>query len=374
MEDIKMANTKAAYAQLKPELDAAFNAVMENMEFVNGPQVSSFANKLEKYMQVRHSIPCVHDTFALHLALKALELPEGAEVVMPAFNNSSVAEVVMQLGLKPVFADVLPDSFTLDPAAVEKVITPATSAIVPVHLFGQCAPMNAFMAMAQEHKLWVVEDATQSLGAFYAEPGKQAAKSGSIGHIGVTSFFPTKPLPDTGEAAALFTNDATLAERIQYLTQPEISVTGSISGAALDTLQAAMLEVKIKIMDSFNRKREGVAHFYDDAFADTELVQAPVRSPYSTHVYHQYTIKVAPELRDGLQIYLRDNHIPSVVYYPKPLHLQQTFVSLNNKPGDFPVSEKLAQSVLSLPMHTELKQDQLEYICHHVLNYVHRQA
>lgn len=374
MEDIKMTNTKAAYAQLKPELDAAFNAVMESMQLVNGPQVGSFATKLEKYMQVRCAIPCANGAFAFQLALKALELPEGAEVVLPAFSSSSGAEMVEALGFKPVFADVLPDTFTLNPAAVEKVITPATSVIVPVHLFGQCAPMNSFMEMAQEHKLWVVEDTTQSLGAIYAEPGEQAHKAGSTGHIGITSFFPTKPLPDTGEGAALFTDDATLAERIRQFILPDPFGKDNTSGAELDTLQAAMLEVKIKILDAFNRKREEVARFYDDTFADKELVQAPVRAPYSSHVYHQYTVKVAPELRDGLQNYLRDNHIPSMVYYPHPLHLQQKFASLNYKPGDFPVSEKLSQSVLSLPMHTELKQDQLEYICHHVLNYVHRQA
>ncbi|RDV16482.1 DegT/DnrJ/EryC1/StrS family aminotransferase [Pontibacter diazotrophicus] len=373
MEDIKMANTKAAYAHLKPELDAAFNAVMESMQLKNGAQVSSFATKLEEYLQVRHAIPCANGAFALQLALKVLRLPEGVEVVLPAFNYTSAAEVVEALGLKPIFADVLPDTFTLNPASVEKVITPATSAIIPVHLFGQCALMNPFMELAQEFELFVVEDTTQSLGAMYAEPGKQAIKAGSKGHIGVTSFFPTKPLPDAGEGAALFTNDAILAERIKLFLQPEIAGGGS-SDAGLDTLLAAMLEVKIKILDAFNSKREGVAQFYDDAFADTELVQAPIRALYSSHVYQQYTIRVAPELRDGLQEYLRNNYIPSVVYYPQPLHLQQRFASLNYKPGDFPVSEKLSQSVLSLPMHTELKQDQLEYICHHVLNFVHRHA
>lgn len=373
MEDIKMVNMKAAYAQLKPELDAAFNAVMANMQFANGPQVGSFANKLEEYVQVHHAIPCANGSFAFQIALKALDLPAGAEVVLPAFSYTSGAEVVELLGLKPVFADVLPDTFTLDPAAVEKVISPTTSVIVPVHLFGQCSDMHPLMQLAQEHKLWVVEDNTQSLGAVYVEPDKQVLKAGSIGHIGITSFFPAKP-DGIGEGSALLTNDASLAERMQQLLEPNASGSAGVSGAGLDTLQAAMLEVKINCIDAFSRKKEAVAAFYDNAFAASELVQAPRRAPYSSHVYHQYTITVAPEQRDGLQEYLRDNHIPSIVYYPKPLHLQENFAYLHYKPGDVPVSENLSRSVLSLPMHTELKHDQLEYICHHVLTYVNRHA
>ncbi|GAB3534753.1 DegT/DnrJ/EryC1/StrS family aminotransferase [Pontibacter brevis] len=370
MEDIKMTNTKAAYAQLKPELDAAFNAVMENMQFVNGPQLESFARKLEEMVQVRHAMPCASGTVALQLALKALNLPAESEVILPAFCDATGAEVVKMLGLKPVFADVLPDTFNLDPAAAERAVSATTSAILPVHLFGQCAHMKPVLEMAQAHKLWVVEDSIQSLGATYTEPGERTLPAGAIGDMGVTSFFPTKAVGGTGEGGALLTNESSLAEKVQQL----LTAGSSASGTALDTLQAAMLEVKIKIVDAHNKKREEVARFYDDAFRKTELVLAPYRAPYSSHVYQQYTIRVAPELRDDLQEYLHDNHIPSVVYYPKPLHLQEQFSYLHYKPGDFPVAESLSRSVLSLPMHSELKQDQLEYICHHVLTCTRRHA
>lgn len=374
MEDIRMVAMKAPYAQLKPELDAAFNAVMESMQFVDGPQVASFARQLEQYVQVHSATPCANGTVALRMALNALHLPVGAEVIVPTFTYFSLAEVVEQMGLKPVFADVLPDTFTLDPVAVEKGVSGATAAIIPVHLFGQCALMQPLMEIAQAHTLWVLEDATQAYGATYRRPGERSVRAGSLGHIGITSFFPPNPSGGNGEGGALFTNDPALAEELQQLSKQLSSGGESLGVTGLDTLQAAMLEVKIKHIDSFNKRREEVAQFYNDAFAETQLVQAPVCAPYISHVYQQYTIKVAPEIRDGLQEYLRENHIPSVVYYPQPLHLHDRFAYLGYKEGDFPVSEGLSKRVLSLPMHTELKADQLEYICHHMLTYVNRHA
>lgn len=374
MEDIKMVDQKAQYAKLKPELDAAFSAAMESMGQAESPHVSRFARTIAQYLQVQHVFPCANSTDALHIALLALDLPAGAEVILPAFSYSAGAEVVKLLGLKPVFADVLPETFMLDPMAVEKAITPATAAIMAVHLFGQCAPMHELLALAERDHLWVVEDNTQSMGAVYVGAEGQEVKAGSIGHIGVTSFLPAKPLAGTGDGGAVITNDATLAENIRFITQTKQQDKAGSNieriDSPLDTLQAAMLEVKITYLDDYNAARQEVARFYDNAFAETELVQAPHRAPYSSHIYHQYTITVSLYMRDGLQEHLGLHHIPSIIYYSQPLHLQETFAYLNYKTGDFPVSEKLSQSVLSLPMHSELREDQLIYICQHVLDYV----
>lgn len=378
MEDIKMVDLKAQYGKIKPELDAAFSAVMESMEFINGPQVGAFARSLENYLNVRHAIPCANGTDALQIALMALELPAGSEVIVPAFNYVSAAEVVALLGLKPVFADVLPDTFNIDPASVRKVITPNTKAVIPVHLFGQSAPMRDIMEVAMEHQLWVIEDNAQSLGAHFVRDGEQEEMAGTLGHIGTTSFFPSKPLGGMGDGGAVFTNNDKLAETIRMIAnhgQTEKYKFSTIGvNSRLDTLQAAMLDVKIKYLDEYNEARKEIARFYDNAFAESHLVKAPHRAIYSSHVYHQYTIQVKPEVRDGLKAYLRDNHIPSMVYYPTPLHLQEAYAHLGYVTGSLPVSEHLAASVLSLPMHSELKEDQLTYICEHVLNYIKSNA
>ncbi|MEJ8802724.1 DegT/DnrJ/EryC1/StrS family aminotransferase [Pontibacter sp. H249] len=374
MEDIKMVDLKAQYAKLKPELDAAFSAVMESMEFINGPQVANFARSLENYLQVRHAIPCANGTDALQIALMALQLPAGAEVIVPSFNYVSGAEVVALLGLKPVFADVLPDTFTIDPASVKRMITPATAAVIPVHLFGQGAAMHEIMQIAHEYNLYVIEDNAQSLGAVYVQPDEHEVMLGTIGHIGTTSFFPSKPLGGMGDGGAVFTNDDKLAAVIQKIANHGQSEKYKFStvgvNSRLDTLQAAMLDVKIKYVDEYNAARQEIARFYNNAFAETVSIQAPHLSADSSHVYHQYTITVAPELRDALKNHLRDNHIPSMIYYPEPLHLQEAYAYLGYNAGDFPVSELLSKSVLSLPMHSELKEDQLTYICQHVLDFM----
>jgi dTDP-4-amino-4,6-dideoxygalactose transaminase len=368
MEDIKMADQKAQYAHLKPELDAAFSSVMERMELEDGPQVSRFAQRLKEYLQVHHVTLCANGGDALQIALQALGLPAGAEVVMPVFNDVTWVQVVAALGLKPVFADVHPNTFTLDPASVERVMTPATRAILPAHLFGQCADMQPLLALAEEYRFWVIEDNTQSLGAIYTTPDGQAKKAGSIGHISATSFFPAKPVGGVGDGGAVMANDPELALKIQ-----EFARSGKAS-SPLDNLQAAMLEVKFKYIDAYNAARQKNADFYNAAFAHSGLVQVPYRASYSTHIYQQYTIIVAPAVRDGLREHLRDHHIPSMVYYPQPLHLQETYTHHQLKPNGFPVSEELSKSVISLPLHSELKQDQLEYICHHVLDYLKRHA
>ncbi|RIJ41979.1 DegT/DnrJ/EryC1/StrS family aminotransferase [Pontibacter oryzae] len=374
MEDIKMVDLKAQYAQLKPELDKAFSNVMESMAFINGPQVQDFARSLERYLAVKHAIPCANGTDALQIALMALQLPAGAEVIVPAFNYVSAAEVVALLGLKPIFADVDAATFHLTAEAAEKVITDKTAAIIPVHLFGQCSDMTPLMQLAEKYKLWVIEDNAQSLGADYQPAGAVAQKAGTIGHIGTTSFFPSKPLGGMGDGGAVFTNNSELAARMQQIAnhgQSEKYEFRNVGiNSRLDTLQAAMLDVKIKYIDAYNAARDRVAAYYKNALGMLNHVVTPSMSGYSSHVYHQYTLKVASELRDGLKEHLRLHHIPSMIYYPKPLHLQEAYTYLGYNAGDFPVAEQLCASVLSLPMHSELKEDQLEYICHHVTSYV----
>ncbi len=364
-----MTSTKALYARLKPELDAAFSGVMANMGQEKGEEVAAFAQSIAQYLQVQYAWPCANGADALQLALLTLQPPAGAEVILPVFCHEAVADRVVAAGLVPVFADVNAETFTLDPASVERKVTPATAAVVAVHLFGQCAPMQELMELAQKYKLWVLEDVTQALGARYVGADGKEQKAGTMGHIGYTSFFPTKPAADAGEGGAAFTSDAELAHRMKQITKD--GMEGRYTFASrLDSLQAAMLEVKIRHLDEYNESRQEIARFYDNAFAETELVQAPQRATYSSHTYQQYAIQVSPSIRDGLRQHLSDNFIPNAIYYPQPLHLQEKYRALGYAPGNLPVAELLCQSVLSLPMHSELKEDQLTYICQHVVNYV----
>ncbi|MFD2998802.1 DegT/DnrJ/EryC1/StrS family aminotransferase [Pontibacter toksunensis] len=370
MEDIRMTATKAPYAKLKQELDDAFSAVMESMNLEEGPQAQRFAASLETYLQVPLVVPCASGTEALRFALSVLQLPAGAEVVVPAFGDASVVEVLLQLGLKPAFADVDAATFTLTASSVESVLSPHTAAIFASHLFGQPAPMHELVQLAQQHKKWLIEDATQALGAACEGPDDVLVKAGAIGHIGLMSFFPTKPILSSGEGGAVIMHDKELTAKLQGRNDRQHLVEFTDSRQRLGALDAAMLDVKLKYVDAFNEGKEKVARYYDAAFADTELVQTPYRASYGSHVFHQYTIKVTLDIRDGLQEYLSNNFIPSAVYYPEPLHLLANFAHPSCKAGDFPVSEELCKGVLSLPMHTELKQEQLEYICHHVLVYL----
>jgi len=376
MEDIKMTDQKAQYARLKPELDAAFSAAMASMGSGEDFQVQRFTQRLEADLQVGRAIACASAAGALQLALTALNLPAGAEIILPAFADAMAAGLITDMGLKPVFADVLPDTFTLDPVAAEKAITPATAAIMPVHLFGQCASMEALLQVASKYKLWVLEDNSQSFGADYIWKDGHSQKAGTIGHLGITSFYPAKPLGDQGEGATVLTNDSALAQSTENLLSAQLHGGINDNGipAKLDIFQAAMLEVKVKYIDEFVAARQRIAGFYDAAFAATPQVQAPQRAAYSTHVYEQYAITVAPEIRDDLKENLRDNHIPSMVYYSQPLHLQEAFLYLGYAPGVFPVSERLSKTILSLPMHSELKEDQLTYICGHVLDFVNKHS
>ncbi|TPE43252.1 DegT/DnrJ/EryC1/StrS family aminotransferase [Pontibacter mangrovi] len=365
MEDIKMTATKAQYAKLKAELDAAFLAVMEQMGNRDGKTVRELASEVENYLQVAQAAPCATGPDALQLAFQALQLPPGAEVILPAFASGEVADGILKAGLQPVFADVNKDTFTLCPASAERMVSAKTAAILPVHLFGQCAQMKELTALAAKYNLSVIEDASQALGAIYVWDDGKEQRAGSLGHTAYTSFFPGKPLLDSGEGAAALANQQEAADRLRQFA-------GRVH--QLDALEAAMLRVKVSHADAYHAPRQEIARFYNNTFAETELVQAPHTTGYSSHTYQQYAIKVPPAMRNGLKQYLYDNYIPSAIYYTEPLHLQEKYTSGLYQIGDLPVAEMLSQSLLALPMHSELKEEQLVYICQHVLTYVKQEG
>jgi UDP-2-acetamido-2-deoxy-ribo-hexuluronate aminotransferase len=367
---IEMVDLKRQYARLKEPIDTAMAAVLTNTAFINGPDVKHFAAELGTWLGALHVIPCANGTDALQIVLMAFNLPAGAEVIVPAFNYVATAEVIALLGLKPVFVDVDPLTFSLLPAAVEAAITPATKVIMPVHLFGQCAPMVEIMAIAHKHELYVVEDNAQAIGAKVAYTTQGDYKrAGLVGHAGTTSFFPSKNLGCMGDGGAIYLNDSTLAERISMLANhgQRKKYTYELVGvnSRLDTLQAALLRIKLQHLSSFITHRQVAALHYDEFLANIPGVTTPSRVAYSSHVFHQYTLildhKVTP-VRDEFQKALGEVGIPSMVYYPKPLHLQPAFAYLGFTQGQFPNSEALADSVLSLPIHSEITLQEQEYI------------
>ncbi len=369
-----MVDLKGQYQRLKPEIDAAMQAVVDSTAFINGPQVKTFATNLANYLQVNHVIPCANGTDALQIALMALDLPAGGEVIVPAFNYVATAEVIALLGLKPVFVDVLPDTFCIDPAKVRAAITDKTVAVMPVHLFGQCAPMEELMDLAIAQELFVIEDNAQAIGAQYVDAEGNTSFAGTMGHVGTTSFFPSKNLGCMGDGGAIFTQDAELAAILQQIAnhgqQKKYHYARVGVNSRLDTLQAALLDVKLTHLDDFILRRQKAAMFYDAAFAEVEGIQLPTLAPYSSHVFHQYTLQVPAAKRDALKAYLQDKGIPSMVYYPVPLHLHEAYAYLGYKAGDFPVSEGLCHTVISLPMHTELTQDQQQFIADAVVTFM----
>ncbi|RAU82965.1 DegT/DnrJ/EryC1/StrS family aminotransferase [Pontibacter arcticus] len=355
MEDIKMTATKAFYAKLKPELDAAFSAVMASMGEGADVHSNRLTDNLKSYFGLGYVQPCANARDAFRVILKALGLPTGAEVILPAFGDSYLAEEVVLAGLKPVFADVNPNTFTLDEASVERVITPATKVMVLVHVFGQCAEMEALLLLAEKYNLLVIEDATQAFGAEVSINGRMM-KAGSIGHIGITSFFPTKATAHTEEGAAILTHDVQVAEKLmaaKTLTQ-------------LDALQAAMLAVKVKHIDTYNAGREPAVKYYNQALAGISGLQLPVATTEVPNNHQHFPIVVKEGKRDALQQYLASHFIPSVIPFPTPVHLQEKMGELKYKMGDFPVAEMLSESILLLPLHSELKEEQLAYICQHI--------
>ncbi|MFN8288555.1 MAG: DegT/DnrJ/EryC1/StrS family aminotransferase [Chitinophagales bacterium] len=366
MPEIKMVDLSAQYQRIKPEIDKAIADVINATQFIKGPQVKAFEDHLAAYLGCKQVISCANGTDALQIAMMALGYQPGDEVITASFTYVATAEVIALLKLKPVLVDVNPDTFTIDPAAIEKAITPRTKAIVPVHLFGQCADMEAIMDIANRHNLHVIEDNAQAIGADFTYKNGTTVKAGTIGTIGSTSFFPSKNLGCYGDGGALYTNDEALAKRIRMIANHGQSVLYQHDeigvNSRLDSIQAAILDVKLKYLDDYAERRRKVADYYDAAFAGLTNVQTPVRYKPSTHVFHQYTMKLKNVDRDEVRKQLAEKGIPSMVYYPIPLHMQKAYTDERYKEGMFPVTEQLCKSVLSLPIHTEFHEQELKFI------------
>jgi UDP-2-acetamido-2-deoxy-ribo-hexuluronate aminotransferase len=365
MEKIKMVDLQGQYLRIKPEIDAAIQQVLDTTTFIQGPAVQQFADSLAAYLQVKTVIPCANGTDALQIAMMALDLKPGDEVILPVHTYVATAEVIALLGLTPIFIEVDENTFNLDVTQLESKITSRTKAIVPVHLYGQCADMEPILKIAGKHDLFVIEDAAQALGAEYTFSDGRKNKAGTMGTIGSTSFFPSKNLGCYGDGGAIFTNDQALGEKMKMIANhgQKIKYHHDVIGvnSRLDTLQAAILQVKLKYLDEYSSKRNEAAAFYDRTLQDIPQIKTPCRSKNSTHVYHQYTLKV--EARDELKKYLEKQHIPSMIYYPVPLHFQKAYVRSGFGAGTFPITEMLSKTVISLPIHTEMDTDELSYIC-----------
>ncbi len=371
MRKIQMVDLKRQYENIKGEIDEAVLNVIQSTQFINGPEVKEFQAELERYLNVRHVVPCANGTDALQVAMMALDLKPGDEVITTSFTFVATVEVIALLGLTPVLVDVLPDTFNIDPEAVKKAITPKTKAIVPVHLFGQCADMEAILDLAEVHNLYVIEDTAQAIGAEYLFTDGKRKQAGTIGHIGCTSFFPSKNLGCYGDGGAIFTDDDELAKKMRMIVNHGMEVRyyhDSIGvNSRLDSIQAAILRIKLRRLDDYAAARRKAADFYDKEFAGHPSLKTPVRSSFSTHVFHQYTLQTKDTDRFGLQEYLAKKDIPAMVYYPVPMHMQKAYDDPRYKKGDFPVSEALSECVISLPMHTELDEEQLQHISVSVL-------
>ena len=373
MKKIQMVDLKGQYKKIQSQINNSIENVINSTAFINGPEVKSFQNNLEKYLDTKHVIPCGNGTDALQISLMSLDLNPGDEIITPDFTFIATAEVIAFLGLKPVFVDVEPGSFNISADSIKKSLSTKTKAIVPVHLFGQCANMTEINNIAKENNLFVIEDTAQALGAEYLYDNGLKNKAGTIGDIGTTSFFPSKNLGAYGDGGAIITNSDDLAKRIRYIGNHGMGKKyyhDSIGvNSRLDSIQAAILNVKLNYLDEYNRSRQKAASFYDEAFQNLENITIPYRNKFSTHIFHQYTILTNPELRDPLRNHLAQNDIPSMIYYPVPLHRQKAFGSYRFDNKMFPVTINLCQRVLSLPMHTELETEQLDYIVNHVINF-----
>ena len=376
MKKIQMVDLKTQYEHIKTEVDAAIQNVINTTTFINGPEVKSFQAELEKYLGVKHVIPCANGTDALQIAMMALNLQPGDEVITANFTYVATAEVIALLKLTPVLVEVNPDTFTIDPAAIEKAITPKTKAIVPVHLYGQCADMEPIMEIARKHNLFVIEDVAQAIGADYTFANGKKAKGGTIGTIGCTSFFPSKNLGCYGDGGAMYTNDDTLAARLRMIANHGQSVQyihDDIGvNSRLDSIQAAVLRVKLKHLDEYAAARNKVADFYDKTFANNPKIKTPARAKNSTHVFHQYTLVLNGVDRTQLKEFLASKDIPAMIYYPKPLHHQKAYANPMFRDADFPVTVDLCKNVISLPMHTEMDEETLSYITSSVLEFVNK--
>lgn len=376
MRPIQMVDLKTQYQKIKTEIDTAVIDVLESSAFINGKPVQQFAENLSKYLDVKHVIPCANGTDALQIAMMALGLQPGDEVITPSFTYIATTEVVALLRLKPVFVEVDAKTFCMDPESLRKAITSKTKAVVPVHLYGQAANMEAIMQIANEHNLAVIEDNAQAIGADYTFSNGTKKKTGTIGTIGTTSFFPSKNLGAYGDGGAIFTNDDALAAQMKMVANHGQSkryyhdVVGCNS--RLDTVQAAILNIKLRELDNYIDARRKAADYYDAAFANNAKITTPFRAAYSKHVFHQYTLVLDGVNRDGLNEYLASKQIPSMIYYPVPGHKQKMFDAFNLPDVELKTTDWLTERVISLPIHTELDEEQLSYISSSVLEYINQ--
>ncbi len=381
MKPLQMVDLKQQYLRIKEEVDAAVSSVIESSLFIGGPQVNKFASSLEEYLGVNHVIPCANGTDALQISMMALGLEPGDEVITPSFTYVATTEVIALLRLKPVFVEVDPSTFCIEPEAIKKAITPKTKAIVPVHLYGHSAKMEEIMSIANEHNLFVIEDNAQAIGSSYFFKDGSVKKTGSIGTIGCTSFFPSKNLGCYGDGGAIFTNDDTLAEKLKMIanhgqrTRYYHEIVGCNS--RLDALQAAILNIKLPLLDDYINARIKVADYYDNAFAGNEKIATPYRAPYCQHVFHQYTLVLknvedARKYRDGLVSFLSEQHVPSMIYYPVPAHRQEMFAAFGGANYNLKKTDWLTERVISLPIHTEMDEEQLSHVTKKVLEYTNR--
>ena len=368
-----MVDLQGQYAKIKSAVDGAIQEVIDQSAFINGPQVKQFCSALENYLSVKHVIPCANGTDALQIAMMALDLQPGDEVITTSYTYVATCEVIALLKLTPVFIEVNPSTFTMDPNAIEKAITSRTKAIVPVHLYGQCADMEEILEIAKKHNLYVIEDTAQAIGAQYSFSDGRVAAAGCMGDIGTTSFFPSKNLGCYGDGGAIFTNDDALAEKLRMVANhgQKVRYYHDIVGvnSRLDTIQAAILNCKLPHLDEYSAARRAVADRYDQAFENHPNLKTPSRNPKSTHVFHQYTLTCCNIRREDLQDYLKSKGIPTMIYYPLPVHLQKGYTQSKFEPGSLAMTEVLCQNVISLPIHTEMRPEVQEYIIQHVLNF-----
>ena len=376
MRPIQMVDLKQQYHKIKSEVDTAVLGVLESSAFINGKPVQDFASHLSTYLGSKHVIPCANGTDALQIAMMALGLEPGDEVITPSFTYIATTEVIALLSLTPIFVEVDARTFCMDPLALEKVITPKTKAIVPVHLYGHAAPMDEIMAIARKHNLFVIEDNAQAIGGDYISFDGTKKKTGTIGTIGTTSFFPSKNLGGYGDGGAIFTNDDGLAAQLKMIAnhgQSKRYYHDRVGcNSRLDTLQAAVLDIKLKHLDEYIAARRSVADYYDNAFAGHPKITTPFRASYCNHVFHQYTLKIEGANRNGLNQFLAQQGIPSMIYYPVPGHRQKMFAHFNSAMIDMPVTDWLTERVISLPMHTEMDEEQLNFITTKVLEFINK--
>jgi UDP-2-acetamido-2-deoxy-ribo-hexuluronate aminotransferase len=373
MEKIQMVDLRGQYLRIKSEIDSAIESVLLSSTFIQGPEVKEFARVLSEKNQNAHVIPCANGTDALQIAMMALNLKQGDEVILPVHTYVATAEVIALLGLTPVFVDVNLETFNIDVNQIESKITKHTKAIVPVHLYGQCADMEPILKVAKQNNLFVIEDVAQALGAEYTFSDGNMKKAGTMGIIGTTSFFPSKNLGAYGDGGAIFTHDQSLAEKMTMIAShgQKVKYHHDIIGinSRLDTLQAAILKVKLKYLEEYTRKRNEAADFYDQELTSCNFLEIPIRAKNSTHVFHQYTLKTKGIDRDSFKKYLESKGVPSMIYYPVPLHLQKAYKRPGFGEGSFPVTEQLSKTVISLPIHTEMTKEELAYICQVIKEY-----